>query len=544
MSDNADIPKGSTATLSQTGQTKIHAYLIGGGIASLASAAYLIRDGQMPGNNIHIFEEMDINGGSLDGKGSPEEGYLMRGGRMMEEHYGCTFDLFGFIPSLTDPQKTVKDEIFEFNKDHKTRALARLIANGKKVDMTSLGFSVNDRLDLVKLMALSEDSLGTQRIVDYFSPDFFKTNFWHFYCTTFAFESWHSLVELKRYMVRFVHLFPNDGLKALTGVWRTPYNQYDSMVLPLTKWLKEKGVRFELNTQVTDLGFIHTVAGKTVEKIHLTRDGKSQVIPVGNKDLVFVTNGSMTAGSRIGSMDAAPALGAKKDGGSWMLWEKIARNNPEFGRPSVFDDHIDDSKWESFTVTFYDPTFFALMEKFTGNAAGTGGLVTITDSNWLMSVVLAHQPHFLNQPENVQVCWGYGLFPDAKGNFVDKKMSECTGREILIELLYHLHFTEDKDKILSTSKCIPCMMPFITSQFLPRARGDRPLVIPRGCANIAFIGQYCEIPDDVVFTVEYSVRSAQTAVFSLLHLDKEVTPIYKGQYDLGVLYDATRTLQS
>ena len=127
---------------------------------------------------------------------------------------------------------------------------------------------------------------------------------------------------------------------------------------------------------------------------------------------------------------------------------------------------------------------------------------------------------------------------------MNKKMSECTGREILIELLSHLHFTEDKDKILLTSKCIPCMMPFITSQFLPRARGDRPLVIPRGCANFAFIGQYCEIPDDVVFTVEYSVRSAQTAVFSLLHLDKEVTPIYKGQYDIGVIYDATRTLQS
>ena len=338
-------------------------------------------------------------------------------------------------------------------------------------------------------MALPEESLGTQRIVDYFSPDFFKTNFWYFYCTTFAFEPWHSLVELKRYLLRFVHLFPSDGLKALTGVWRTPYNQYDSMVLPLTRWLKGKGVNFELSVQVTDLDFIHIAAGKTVETIHLVRRGKKQAIPVRNEDLVFVTNGSMTAGSRTGSMDKAPALGTKKDGGSWMLWETIARHNPEFGRPSVFDDHIDDSKWESFTVTFYNPTFFALMEKFTGNAAGTGGLVTIADSNLLMSVVLAHQPHFLNQPENAQVCWGYGLFPDAKGNFVKKKMSECTGREILIELLSHLHFTADKETILSTSKCIPCMMPFITSQFLPLGKGDRPHVVPRGCANIAFIGQ-------------------------------------------------------
>ncbi|MDO9324904.1 MAG: oleate hydratase [Methanoregula sp.] len=544
MSDNADIPDGTAVIPSQSGETKIHAYLIGGGIASLASAAYLIRDGHIGGSSITIYEELDLDGGSLDGKGTPEEGYLMRGGRMIEEHYGCTFDLFGFIPSLTDPSKTVYDEILAFNKDHKTRALARLIAGGKKVDMTQLGFSTSDRLDLIKLMALPEESLGIQRIVDYFSPDFFKTNFWYFYCTTFAFEPWHSLVELKRYLLRFVHLFPNDGLKALTGVWRTPYNQYDSMVLPLTRWLKEQGVIFEHNVRVTDLDFIHTAAGKTVETIHLLREGKPQAIPVGNNDLVFVTNGSMTAGSSLGSMDSAPVPGTKKDGGSWMLWETIARHNPEFGRPSVFDDHIDDSKWESFTVTFYNPMFFSLMEKFTGNAAGTGGLVTIKDSNWLMSVVLAHQPHFLNQPENVQVCWGYGLFPDAQGNFVKKKMSECTGREILIELLSHLRFTENSETILSSSKCIPCMMPFITSQFLPRTRGDRPLVVPRGCANIAFIGQYCEIPDDVVFTVEYSVRSAQTAVYSLLHLDKEVTPMYKGQYDIGVLYDATRTLQS
>jgi len=539
-----NVSDGSTVTTSLTGRALMHAYLIGGGIASLASAAYLIRDGQLPGKSIHIFEETALNGGSLDGNGSPDGGYYMRGGRMFEEHYGCTLDLFSFIPSLTDPSKTVKDEIVEFSKDHRTHAKARLIADGKKVDMSTLGLSEKDRLDLIKLMALPEDSFGTQRIEDYFSRDFFNTNFWHFYCTTFAFEPWHSLVEFKRYLIRFVHLFPNDGLKALTGVWRSPYNQYDSLVLPLLRWLREQGVNFELNVQVTDLGFIHTAAGKTVEKIHLVREGKTQVITSGNEDLVFVTNGSMTAGSRFGSMDAAPALGTKYDGGSWMLWETIARNNPEFGRPSVFDDHINESKWESFTVTFYNPLFFDLMEKFTGNPAGTGGLVTITDSNWLMSVVLAHQPHFINQPLHLQVCWGYGLFPDAKGNFVNKKMSDCTGREILIELLSHLHFMDDMEKIISTSKCIPCMMPFITSQFLPRAQGDRPPVIPQGAANIAFIGQFCEIPDDVVFTVEYSVRSAQTAVYSLLHLNKEVTPVYKGQHNIGILFDAFRTLQS
>jgi oleate hydratase len=82
----------------------------------------------------------------------------------------------------------------------------------------------------------------------------------------------------------------------------------------------------------------------------------------------------------------------------------------------------------------------------------------------------------------------------------------------MIELLGHLRFGERKDLILKTPNCIPCMMPFITSQFMPRVMGDRPLVRPTGTAKFAFIGQFAEIPDDVVFTVEYSVRTAQTAV--------------------------------
>jgi oleate hydratase len=241
-------------------------------------------------------------------------------------------------------------------------------------------------------------------------------------------------------------------------------------------------------------------------------------------------------------MTLAPVLNNKEVGGSWKLWEKLARENPEFGHPAPFDDHVDESKWESFTVTLKDPTFFNLMEKFSDNKPGTGGLVTFRDSNWLMSIVLAYQPHFLNQPENVQVFWGYSLFPDKKGNYVQKKMSECTGEEILIELCSHLKFNADLQKILRTSNCIPCMMPFITSQFMPRKGTDRPKVVPKGSTNLAFIGQYCEIPDDVVFTVEYSVGAAQIAVYTLLGIDKEIPAMYKGQHDVKVIFNSFMTM--
>ena len=521
-------------------------YLVGAGIASLASAAYFIRDGGVRADNICIFEETPLLGGSLDGAGSPERGYVIRGGRMFTyEAYTCTFDLLSFIPSLTAPGKSIKDEIYEFNEKVVSLSNARLVRNGEKVDVSKMGFSNKDRLDLLKIMAISELSLGAKRIEDMFEPSFFKTNFWNMWVTTFAFQPWHSAVELKRYLLRFIQEFPR--INTLAGVRRTPYNQHDSIVVPVTKWLKGQGVRFEMNARVTDLDFRYGAGGKGVERVRYIRDGAPHEIAVGADDLVLVTNGSMTAGSSLGSMTAPAKLGGKDpDGnssnGSWALWETLAKKHPDFGRPWVFNGNVDESKWLSFTVTMRDPTFFNLMEKFTGNVAGTGGLVTFTDSNWLMSVVLARQPHFIGQPDDINVFWGYGLFVDQDGNFVKKPMSDCTGEELLIELLGHLRFDEHRSLILETSNCIPCMMPFITSQFMPRHKGDRPQVKPTGTTNIAFIGQYCEIPDDVVFTVEYSVRSAQMAVYSLLDIHKDVSPLYKAQYDLGVLFKSLKTL--
>jgi oleate hydratase len=250
----------------------------------------------------------------------------------------------------------------------------------------------------------------------------------------------------------------------------------------------------------------------------------------------------MTADSRLGSMTSAPPPRPSEPGGSWSLWENLARGRPELGRPVVFAGNTDLSRWLSFTVTSRDPTFFRRMEEFSGNEPGTGALVTFKDSPWLMSVVLAHQPHFLDQPAEVTVCWGYGLFPGRDGEFVTKPMTDCTGSEILEELCAHLGFTGELPRILATSTCIPCLMPYITSQFLPRRKGDRPPVVPDGSTNIAFLGQFCEIPDDVVFTVEYSVRSAQAAVYSLLHLDKDVPPIYRGYRDPRVLFDSLRAM--
>ena len=517
-------------------------YLVGAGIASLAAAAYLIRDGGVSGENITIFEESGSLGGSLDGWGSPERGYVMRGGRMFtDEAYTCTYDLMSFIPSLCNPKETIHDEMRRFNEEIHSHSRARLVANGEILDTSTMGFSSRDRLDLVDLLTIPEVSLSAKTIADYFAPSFFETNFWYMWCTTFAFQPWHSLVEFKRYCLRFLQEF--HRINTLGGVKRTALNQYDSLVLPVTKWLQDRGVRFVMNSRVVDLDLVQSPDGKGVERIHLVQGRVPSEIIVNPQDFVFVTNGSMTAASSLGTMKRpAPVRDLDAAGGSWSLWETLAKKDISFGNPSAFNSNVEKSNWLSFTTTLHDPAFFSLMERFTGNSAGTGGLVTFPRSNWLMSVVLARQPHFLGQPEDIDVFWGYGLFPDRVGNHVWKKMSDCSGMEILTELCHHLRFGEYLPLILGTSNCIPCKMPLITSQFMPRVVGDRPLVRPTGTTNLAFIGQFCEMPDDVVSTVEYSVRAAQTAVFSLLGVSKQVSPIYKGQQDVGVLLSSAKAL--
>jgi oleate hydratase len=520
-----------------TGTTKDRkAFAVGGGIGAMAAAAFMIRDGGMPGGNITIYEAAAVVGGSLDGAGNPEDGYSLRGGRMFTtDNYECTWALFKTIPSLADPNQTVFDETIAFNERIKAHSRARLVdGNRAIVDVSSMGFTMQDRVELVRLAEAGEETLAASRISDWLSPEFFTTKFWFMWATTFAFQPWHSAVEFKRYLHRFMMEF--SRIETLAGVKRTIFNQYDSLVRPLEVWLEKQGVHFLKGCTVTDIDLARVDGKIAVVGLTYRRNCKIESIAVGGDDLVFFQNASMTDASSLGSMTEAPAPLTKNDSGGWALWEKLAQDRPEFGNPAAFNSSIPESYWVSFTITLKDAAFFDKMEAFSGNKAGTGGLVTFTDSRWLMSVVLAHQPYFANQPAGVYVFWGYALHPDRIGDFVAKPMSECTGKEILRELCGHLNF--DFDTTFATANCIPCRMPYITSMFMPRAKGDRPLPAPAGAKNLAFVSQFVEIQEDVVFTVEYSVRAAQMAVYELLGIEREIPPILHHDKSLKVKFAA------
>jgi len=519
-----------------------HAFLLGGGIGSLAAAAFLIRDGHMPGKNITIYEALDIMGGSMDGAGTWEKGYTARGGREIEPHFECFSELFSFIPSIQDPNRTVLDEFHELNVKEPILSNCRLVEKqGQVVDTSSLGLSREQCVKLSKLVMSTEEALGNTTIQEFFGDAFQQTNFWYFFETMFAFEPWHSVVEVKRYMQRFMHMI--GGINRLEGLLHTEFNQYDSLILPLIRWLEGQGVRFDKGCEVTDISFDFTDNKKRATAFVYKKGGEMRTQTVEKGDLVMFTNGSMTQNTTRGSLHEPAVLNRSEEKGCFSVWKKIAPLSPDFGRPEKFCEDIDKTKWMSFTVTLRDDEIvFPYLERLQQNPSGMNGLVTIKDSNWLLSWVVPKDPHYIDQPANVKVLWAYGLVLDRPGNYVPKTFEACTGEEMFQELLFHMGLESRIPEVLShTVNVIPALMPYITSQFMPRVKGDRPDVIPAGSENFAFLGQYAEVANDCVFTVEYSVRTAMMAVYGLLGLEKQVDPIYPAWYDVRVLANAAKT---
>ena len=519
-----------------------NAYFIGGGLASMAGAAYLIRDCGMPGNHIHIYEGMNILGGSNDGAGD-RQGFVCRGGRMLnEETYENFWELFSSIPSLEFEGKSVTEEILNFDHLHPTHAQARLIdKEGNILDVTSMGFDNKDRLLLAKLMKTPEESLDDMTIEDWFkeSPHFFETNFWYMWQTTFAFQKWSSLFEFKRYMNRMIFEF--SRIETLEGVTRTPYNQYESLILPLKSYLENKGVNFHTDYTVTDIDFAD---GENIiaEKLYIdTPEGKT-IIDVLEDDICIMTNGCMTDCATLGNIDTAPKFNSEKPI-SGELWRKVSEKRSELGNPEPFFGNPKETNWESFTVTMRGNKLLKMIENFSGNIPGSGALMTFKDSSWLMSIVVAAQPHFKAQENDTTIFWGYGLYTENKGDYVDKPMMECTGREILTELIHHFHWEDRLDEIMEdVIDVIPCMMPYIDSQFQPRKMSDRPKVVMDNSINFAMISQFVEIPEDMVFTEEYSVRAARIAVYELMGItDKKVIPVTPYNKNPKVLAKALKT---
>ena len=533
------------------GVDKKSAYIVGTGLAGLSAGCFLVRDAQMEGKNIHIYESMVLPGGSCDGVYDATRGFVMRGGREMDNHFECMWDLFRSIPSIETEGISVFEEYYWLNKDDPNFSLCR-ITEKQGQDAHSdrkYGMTPGAATQLLKLFMTPNKDLEDVKIDDVFDDEFYATNFWIYWQTMFAFEKWHSALEMKLYLQRFIHHI--DGLPDLSALRFTKYNQYDSMILPMVKYLKDHGASVECGVVVNNVEFDIKPGKKVAKGIDLTRNGRKEHIKLTENDFVFVTNGSQGDCSVYGDQNTAPVVAIKDgEGVSWDLWRNIAKQDPSFGHPDKFCQCIKETNWESATITTLDNKVLPYIEKICkrdplSGKTVTGGIVTAKDSSWLLSWTINRQTQFKEQRKDQCIVWIYGLnCYGVKGDYIKKQMANCTGKELCEEWMYHIGVPEKDIEELATKSCntVPVMMPYVTTFFEPRKAGDRPDVVPKDCVNLAFLGQFAETPRDTVFTTEYSIRTGMEAVYTLLNVDRGVPEVWPSVYDVRCLLEATNKL--
>ena len=527
------------------------AYIIGTGLAGLSAAFYLVRDGQMKGERIHLLEKLDLAGGSCDGRKDITKGFYMRGGREMDNHFECMWDMFRDVPSIETPEVSVLDEYYWLNKHDPNYSLCRASVNCGEDAHTDKKFCLDkaSALALSKLFMTPEKDLEDKKISDVLPDSFWDTNFWLYWQTMFAFQRWSSALEMKRYLCRYVHHI--DGLPDFSALRFTKYNQFESMILPLVKYLEAHGVCIEYGMDVKNVIIKNVGDKKIAEKIVYLKDGKEEEIGLTEDDLVFITNGCCTDTSCYGDQTHKPDLSGVKNGAgeSWDLWKNIAKQavNGEYGNPDNFCDDFEATNWMSATVETSNEEIIQHIIKICkrdprAGKVTTGGIVTVKDStdNWYLSWTINRQPQFKAQNKDSVLIWVYSLSTDKEGNYVKKAMRDCTGEEVCKEWLYHIGIPTSEIDDLAKNACntTTCFMPFINAFFQPRKKSDRPLVVPEGSVNFAFLGQFAETPRDTIFTTEYSIRTGMEAVYTLLNVDRAVPEVWGSQYDVRELLRA------
>ena len=530
---------------------KKKAIMIGAGLSNMAAAVYLIQEGKWSGDQI-TFYALD-NYGSNDGsptkdvkddywnKNHPMEnqkGYIARGGRMLNYRtYVDLMDLLDRVPSMTEPCLTAAEDTRQFDAAHPTYDKARLLTGGQGiVDGGKLGLNNKSRKLLTQLIMMpdsQEEKLDNITIADYFkeNTEFFESNFWFMWETTFAFRTRSSAQELRRYMHQMIYEFTQ--IEHLVGVNRTRYNQYESIMKPLINYLEKEGCHIVLNRRVVDWKFKDSKMQDeiTVTGLHMvnTKTDENEFVPVDNDTAVIFTNGSITDSATLGDFNT-PASENMDYGAASSLWKKASDHFYNLGNPDKFFADRDASEWVSFTLTTKNHLFLNEITRITtqepGNALNsfisTEPVTPLGQKDVTMSIVVHHQPHFTSQKPNETVLWGYFLYPRRHGEIIDKPYIEMTGKEMLQELIGQLskvdpgpiNISDKEEEIMdSVINCIPVYMPYASALFNNRAKSDRPKVIPKHSTNLAFTGEFVEQPYQMIFTENSAVRSGEIAAF-------------------------------
>lgn len=503
------------------------AWILGSGTAALSSALYLIRLAHISPRKVHILDSHGSLGQAVHHRGDHSGGYDQFAGCLPVPVGEPLKDVLALVPSVRESGASVFDEIeaaryrrvssSSGRRDGYTRFLLQRDDELTSIPTKTLNLGLRQRMALVRLLLKSEEALQRKQVKDFMPAAFFSSTFWAIWSGQFGFQPWHGACEFRRTISQYLRDF--HGLPILNCLDITGRFQFEATFLPIYHYLRSLDVDFRFDAAVKDIltSPEKDGGGGKVVRLDLIENGFEVQQPIGADDIVIATIGSTVSGSTTGTNERPPFRTAMEANEAldenWSLWLTLEAKNAGFGDPYNFCTRQTETMLESFTVTTEDLEMYEHLCSLSDCPPHAGAFMALQESPWRMNLCLPTQPVFAEQPSNVRVFWGFANYPETQGRYVHKPMVTCSGAEIVVELLGHLHV--DESQLVGRTVTVPRVMPRMSAILLPRAVGDRPEVIPSSISNIGLVGQFCHLPQYSCVDVSYSVRTAQRAVGKL-----------------------------
>ncbi|MGN0107974.1 MAG: oleate hydratase [Hominilimicola sp.] len=479
-----------------------NAYITGGGLSALASALYLIRDCGMRPSNVHIFTNIEHR------HGDETNGYICHRGKIINEKSSMNFfDLLSGVHSLDIPDLTVCDEILNIYRSNPSLRHITFIDDEKNVvDISKIRLDKAHRSAIIRLMQEKTENIRNVPVHEVFPNDFFTSHFWKLVSAAYGFSAESSAYE---FVNAVTHM---DDM--LSGTLPGDFDRNEEIIEPLKEHLKGLGADIRERAVVTDIDFENGRA----DAIHFTDNGVRKTVYMNEGDICIFPTDEMAECETYGNFnESAP----RHFCAPYQLWEKLADKHPAFKNPSVLFDDMDENMSEEFTITLSNHLLPELIDKVTCGALGNDGVIVLDNSNWKMTICAVPPSHFKKQSEDVAIIWGTAARFDRDGERSGKPMTDCSGAEILYELVSCFNLDEAWDDIRETViNVIPCHRRYDKSYLAPVA--SKLEIIPTSISNLAISGDFADNDNSTVFSEEYAVSTARTATYKLMKNKKKI----------------------
>lgn len=478
-----------------------NAYILGGGMSAYASALYLARDCGVSAAKIHVFTDRKYE------RGNAETGYICRRGKIIDENSRNFFDIIKDVSSLDIPDLTVCDEILNiYCAKSGMRNITFIDSDCNVTDISKIRLDKAYRRAIINLLKTKKETLVSVPISEVFPEEFFKESFWKLICASYGFDRGASAYE-------FVNAISHFD-ETLSGTMPADFDRSEEIIEPLKAHIKGMGIDVCDGAYVTDIDFVESGAA---DAIHYTDNGVRKTVYLNEGDICILPTDEIGDCETFGSFNESAPKGFAEP---FKLWQKLADKHPAFKNPSVLFEDTDKNMSEEFTITLKNRLLPELIDRVTNGALGQDGVIVLDNSPWKMTICAVPDTYFKNIEEGTSVIWGTATSFDAKGERSGKAMTDCSGAEILYELVSVLNLEEAWDDIRETVvNVIPMHRKYDKSYLRPVE--SKLEIIPTGISNLAVSGEFTD-GDGSVFTEEFAVTTAKKAAYRLCENKQKV----------------------